>query len=54
MVLVHPELLKEAAKMLQHTVGAGEREPRKLAKLLEEAAIGVQTDWPPKNYKPLP
>lgn len=53
MVLVYPELLLEAARMLRHMVGANGRESIKLSNFLEQAARGEVSDWPPKDYKPV-
>lgn len=53
MVLVHPELLLEACRLLRYVVGSEGKEPIKLSNFLEAAARGEVVDWPPKDYKPI-
>jgi hypothetical protein len=53
MVLVYPELLLEAARMLKHVIGERDRQAYQLSRFLEAAAKGEVTVWPPKDYKPV-
>lgn len=53
MVMVYPELLLEAARMLRHVIGERDRQAYQLSNFLEDAARGKVTDWPPRDYKPV-